>query len=43
MDERMVRLLTPALQGQPRGRAQAPLIETGEEHTKEAASLPKAA
>ena len=43
MDERMARLLTPALQGQPRGRPQASPIETGKEHAKEAASLPKAA
>ena len=43
MDERIARLLTSALQGQPRGRIQAPPVETGEEHEKEAASLPKAA
>ena len=43
MDERMARLLTPALQGQPRGRTQAPPVETVEAHEKEAASLPKAA
>ena len=43
MDERIARLLTSALQGQPRGRIQAPPVETGEEHAKEAASLPKAA
>ena len=43
MDERMARLLTPPLQGQPRGRTQAPPSETGKEHTTEAASLPKAA
>jgi IS1 family transposase len=43
MDERIARLLTPALQGQPRGRTPAPPVETVEEHEKEAASLPKAA
>jgi IS1 family transposase len=43
MDERIARLLTPALQGQPRGKTQAPPVETVEEHAKEAASLPKAA
>jgi hypothetical protein len=43
MDERIARLLTPALQGQPRGRTQAPPVETVEAHEKEAASLPKAA
>jgi hypothetical protein len=43
MDERIARLLTPALQGQPRGRTQAPPVETVDEHEKEAASLLKAA
>src|SRR5215813_7116552 len=44
MDERMARLLTPALQGQPLGRTQAPThAETLEEHEKEAAPLPQAA
>jgi hypothetical protein len=44
MDERMARLLTPALQDQPLGRTQAPTpIETRAEHDKEAAPLPKAA
>jgi IS1 family transposase len=43
MEERIARLLTPALQGQPRGRAQAPPVETVAAHEKEAASLPKAA
>src|SRR5215217_9318956 len=43
MDERIARLLPPALQGQPRGRTQAPPVETVEAHEKEAASLPKAA
>lgn len=44
MDERMARLLTPALQGQPPGRTQTPThAETLEEHEKEAALLPKAA
>jgi IS1 family transposase len=43
MDERIARLLTSALQGQPRGRTPAPPVETVEEHEKEAASLPKAA
>ena len=43
MDERIARLLTPALQGQPRGKTQTPPVETVEEHAKEAASLPKAA
>jgi len=43
MDERLARLLTPALQGQPRGRTPAPPVETVEEHEKEAASLPQAA
>jgi hypothetical protein len=44
MDERIARLLIPALQDQPRGRTQAP--SPGEaigEHDKEAAPLPKAA
>jgi hypothetical protein len=43
MDERIARLLPPALQGQPRGRTHAPPVETVEAHEKEAASLPKAA
>jgi IS1 family transposase len=43
MDERMARLLSPALQGQPRGRPPAPPVETVDEHEKEAASLPQAA
>jgi IS1 family transposase len=43
MDERIARLLTPALQGQPRGKTQTPPVETVEEPAKEAASLPKAA
>ena len=43
MDERLVRLLTPALQGQPRGKTQAPPVEMVEAYEKEAASLPKAA
>ena len=44
MDERIARLLTPALQAQPRGRTQTPPpIETTEGHAKEAAPLPKAA
>jgi hypothetical protein len=35
MEERIARLLTPALQGQPRGRTQAPPpIETRAEHDK---------
>jgi hypothetical protein len=38
MDERIARLLTPALQGPPRGRTQVPPVETVEEHEKEAAS-----
>jgi hypothetical protein len=42
MDERIARLLTPALQDQPRGRTQAPPpVEVREEHEQEAASLPK--
>jgi transposase-like protein len=44
MDERVARLLTPALQDPPLGRTQAPTpIETRAEHDKEAAPLPKAA
>jgi hypothetical protein len=44
MDERLARLLTPALPDQPRGRPQAPPpVEAREEHTKEAVPLPKAA
>jgi IS1 family transposase len=44
MDERIARLLTPALQDQPLGRKQAPTqIETRAENDKEAAPLPKAA
>jgi hypothetical protein len=44
MDERIARLLTPALQDQPRGRTQAPPpVEVIEAHEKEAASLPNAA
>ena len=44
MDERIARLLTPALQDQPRGRPQTPPpVETTEGHAKEAAPLPKAA
>jgi len=44
MDDRIARLLIPALQDQPRGRTQAPSpSEAIEEHEKEAASLPKAA
>jgi IS1 family transposase len=44
MDERIARLLTPALQDQPIGRTQTPThAETSEENEKEAASLPKAA
>jgi hypothetical protein len=44
MDERIARLLTPALQDQPKGRTQAPPpVEAIEEHEKEAAPLPKAA
>jgi IS1 family transposase len=44
MDERIARLLTPALQDQPIGRTQTPThAETREENAKEAASLPKAA
>ena len=44
MDERIARLLTPALQDRPRGRTQAlPPVETIEAHAKGAAPLPKAA
>jgi hypothetical protein len=44
MDERIARLLTPALQAQPHGRTQAPThAETRAESEKEAALLPKAA
>jgi hypothetical protein len=44
MDERLARLLTPALQHQPLGRTQAPTQrEPRAEHEKEAAPLPKAA
>ena len=44
MDERIARLLTPALQDQPKGRTQAPPpAEAIDEHEKEAAPLPKAA
>jgi hypothetical protein len=44
MDERMARLLTPALQEQPLGRTQAPPPgEVIAEHEKETAPLPKAA
>jgi IS1 family transposase len=43
MDERIARLLTPALQDQIRSRTQTPPVETIEENGKEAASLPKAA
>ena len=43
MDERMARLLTPALQDQLSSRTQTPPVETIEEHGKEAASLPNAA
>jgi transposase-like protein/IS1 family transposase len=44
MDERIARLLTPALQAQPLGRTQAPPPgEVIEEHEKETAPLPKAA
>jgi len=43
-DERIVRLLTPALQDQPKGKTQAPPpVEAIEEHEKEAAPLSKAA
>jgi hypothetical protein len=44
MDERIVRLLPPALQSPPLGRTQAPMhVETLEENDKEAAPLPTAA
>jgi IS1 family transposase len=44
MDERIARLLTPALQDQPHRRTQAPTYtETRAENAKEAAPLPKAA
>jgi len=44
MDERIARLLTPALQDQPLGRTQAPPpVEVREEHEKETAPRPKAA
>jgi hypothetical protein len=44
MDERIARLLTPALQGQRLGRTQTPThAETRAENEKEAAPLPKAA
>jgi hypothetical protein len=44
MDERVARLLTPALQDQPHRRTQAPThTETRAENDKEAAPLPKAA
>jgi hypothetical protein len=43
MDERIARLLTPALQDQLSSRTQTPPVETREENGKEAASLPKAA
>jgi hypothetical protein len=43
MDERIARLLTPALQDQRSSRTQTPPGETIEENGKEAASLPKAA
>jgi transposase-like protein len=44
MDERIARLLTPALQDQPPGRTQVPSpVEVIEEHEKETAPLPKAA
>jgi transposase-like protein len=44
MDERIARLLTPALQKQPLGRTQAPPPgEVIAEHEKETAPLPKAA
>jgi hypothetical protein len=44
MDERLARLLTPALQDLSRGRTQAtPPVATIEEHEKAAAPLPKAA
>jgi hypothetical protein len=44
MDERMARLLTPALQDLPRGKAPAPPpVATRGEHEQAAAPLPKAA
>ena len=44
MDERIARLLTPALQDQPIGRTQVPThVETLAENEKEVAPLPKAA
>ena len=44
MDDRIARLLTPALQGQPLGRTQVPSpVEVIEEHDKEITPLPKAA
>jgi hypothetical protein len=44
MDDRLARLLTPALQDQPLGRAQVPThAETLTENEKEATPLPKAA
>jgi IS1 family transposase len=44
MDERITRLLTPALPDQSRGRTQTPPpVEATEGHEKEAAPLPKAA
>jgi hypothetical protein len=44
MDERIARLLTPALQDQPAGRTQAPThAETRAKNEKEVAPLPKAA
>ena len=44
MDERIARLLTPALQTHPLGRPQAPMqAETCTENDKEAAPLPTAA
>jgi IS1 family transposase/transposase-like protein len=44
MDERIARLLTPALQDQPSGRTQTPSpVETLEENATEAASRPQAA
>jgi IS1 family transposase len=44
MDERIARLLIPALQDQPKGRTQTPPpVEATEGHAKAAALLPKAA
>jgi hypothetical protein len=44
MDERIARLLIPALQDQPKGRTQTPPpVEATEGHAKEVALLPKAA